>query len=187
VSAFEYVLVMVGVVLTLATSHLLIFLATVIARRERIQGYALHYAWTLLLLVLNLHTWLALWAFHTQTGFPLTQLIAMLSTASLVFIAARVLVPDLPADRRADLRSHYFRIRVPFFAILSLFWLLLLLGPVLLGGTGLAEPVVVHRAVFLGLSVSGVLIRQPAWHAALALFWGIGLASGLLLFHRVVS
>jgi hypothetical protein len=58
---FEYVAVMVTVVLALAVSHLLTSLATMVANPERVRPYWVHFFWAVLLLGLNLQAWLVLW------------------------------------------------------------------------------------------------------------------------------
>lgn len=178
-SAFEYVSVMVGVVLALAVSHVLNFIASLIANPERVKGYWLHYVWTALILAMNLHAWLLLWTFHGQTEFDVTQLSSLLLLAAMVFIVARVLVPELIPDQRLDLRTHYLKIRVAFFSTLSLFWLFPVLGSIVLEGRGFFEPLFLARAFLLGLSLSGMLIKNLTWHGFLALLCGIPIFASL--------
>ena len=180
-SVFEYVAVMVGVVLALAVSHVLNFIANVISNPERVKGYWLHFLWTALILAMNLHAWLLLWTFHGQTDFSVSQLAMMLFLAALTFIVARVLVPELQPDRRLDLRDHFHQIRVPFFTTLSLCWLSPVLGSFVLEGRGFFEPLVLARAFLLGLSVSGMLIKNLTWHAILSLLCGIPIFVSLAL------
>jgi hypothetical protein len=186
-SVFEYVSVMVTVVLALAVSHLLTFLATVIANPERVQVYWLHLLWAVLLLVLNLQAWLVLWTLHGQTAFPIGQVIVMVLAASLIFVAARVLVPELRHDDRVDLRAHYLRIRIPLFATLTVFWMFPFLGRLLFAGGSLFEPVSVARGVMFGLSLSGLAIKQLRWHALLAVLSGVLLVGSLAFLRSTLA
>ena len=180
-SVFEYVSVMVGMVLALAVSHVLNFIATLISSPDRVKGYWLHYLWTALILAMNLHAWLLLWTFHGRSEFDVTMLGTMLFVAALIFIVARVLVPELQPDQRLDLRTHFLQIRVPFFLTLSLCWLFPVLGSIVFEGRELYDPLVLARTILLGLSLSGMLIKNLTWHGFLGLFCGIPIFASLEL------
>lgn len=182
-AVFEYVAVMVTVVLALAVSHILTSLATMVANPERVRPYWLHFVWAVLLLGLNLQAWLVLWTLHGQARWPTGQIVMMLVSASLIFVAARVLEPELPAGACVDLRRHFFRIRFPLFATLSVFWLFPILGRFAFVGARLLEPETLGRLAFFGLSLSGALIESPTWHALLAMLW-TGLLIGMVAFLR---
>ena len=186
-NAFEYVSVMVGVILALAVAHVLNFIATVVSNPERVKGYWLHFLWTALILGLMLHAWLIVWNFHRQLEFPVGQLGMMLFLAALTFIAARVIVPELLPDQRLDLRTHYLQNRVPFFATLSLGWIFPLLGSFVLEGRTLFEPLVLARVVLLGLGLSGLFIKNLAWHAILGVLCGTVIFGSLALLRPVLE
>jgi hypothetical protein len=186
-SAFEYVSVMVTVVLALAVARLLTFLATVIANPERVQVYWLHLLWTVLLLVLNLQAWLILWRLHGQSEFPIGQIVMMVLAASLIFVAAHVLVPEIRHDERVDLRAYYLRIRIPLFATLTTFWFFPLVGGLVFMGSSLFDPTIVARAAMLGLSLSGLLVERLRWHALLATLSGVLIIGSLVLLRRAVA
>jgi len=109
------------VVLALAVSHILTSL--VIANPERVRPYWVDFFWAVLLLGLNLQAWLVLWTLRGQSRWPVGQIVMMLTSASLIFVAARVLEPELPPGACVDLRDHFSRVRSPLFATLSVFWL----------------------------------------------------------------
>jgi hypothetical protein len=182
-NAFEYVAVMVTVVLALAVSHILTSLATMIANPERVRPYWVHILWAVFLLGLNLQAWLVLWTLRGQSEWPVGQIVMMLTSSSLIFVAARVLQPELPPGACVDLRGHFSRIRFPLFATLSAFWLFPILGRVVFIGGHLLEPATVARLAFLGLSLSGAVVRSPTWHATLAIVWA-GLLVASLMFVR---
>jgi hypothetical protein len=106
----------------------------------------------------------------------------MLFTAGLIFVASRVLVPELPPGDIVDLRAHLIRVRVPFFATLSVVCLLPVLRGFVVEGGSLLDPLNVVRGIMFFLAVSGVLVKQPVWLVWLAVLWGTPLVAGLLLF-----
>ena len=181
-SVFEYVSVMVGVVLALAVSQILTFIATIIANPDRVKKYWPHTLWTILLSLLNLNAWLLLWTMHGQSEFPVWKLLTMLTIAGLIFIASRVLAPDLPPGGTVDLRAHLIRVRIPLFATLSLVCFLPFLRGFVVEGRSLLDPLNVARGLMFFCAVSGLLVRRPVWLVWLAVLWGIPLVGGLLLF-----
>ena len=180
---FEYVAVMVTVVLALAVSHILTSLATMIANPERVRPYWVHFLWAVLLLGLNLQAWLVLWTLRGQSEWPVEQIVMMLISASLIFVAARVLEPELPPGACVDLRDHFSRVRFPLFATLSVFWLFPIVGRLVFVGGHMLEPATIGRLAFLGLSLSGAIVKSPTWHAMLAIAWA-GLLIATLAFVR---
>lgn len=178
-SVFEYVSVMVTVVLALAVSHILTSLATIVANPERVRPYWVHFLWAALLLGLSLQAWLVLWTLEGQSVWPVGQIVMMIASASLIFVAARVLEPELRPDERLDLRAHFFRVRSPLFATLSVFWLFPIIGPFLFRDGHVADRQTVGRLAFLGLSLLGFVVASPNFHALLAVAWAVLLIATL--------
>ena len=181
-SVFEYISVMVGVILALAVSHILTFIATVIANPQRAKTYWLHTLWTILIFVLNLNAWLLLWTMHGRSEFSIWQLLAMLSTAGLIFVVSRVFVPELPPGDTLDLRAHMIQVRIPFFATLSLIGGVPVLRGFVVEGGSLLDPLNVVRGIMFLFAVSGLFVKRPVWFVWLAVLWGVPLVGGLFLF-----
>ncbi len=178
---FEYVAVMVTVVLALGLSHLLTSLASMLVHPERVRPYWVHFVWVSSLLALHLQAWLVLWTRRNQDQFPVTQVTMMLAAAALIFVSSRVLVPELSSSRAVDLRAHFFRIRVPLFAILSVFWFFPTVGTLMFTSRAYSDATMLFRFSLMGLSVAGLLIRDPRWHPVLAVGWFTLLVSHLAL------
>ena len=103
---FEYVAVMVTVVLALGLSHLLTALASMLVHPERVRLYWVHSVWILSILALHLQAWLVLWTRRHQPEFPFSQVTMMLAAAALIFVTARVLVPEgFLKERRRSTRA----------------------------------------------------------------------------------
>ena len=96
---------------------------------------------------------------------------AMLLATSLIFIAARILIPDEPSEEPLDLREHYFDVRIPFFAVLAVQWMFPLAGMAAWGGFSLTTPAVFFRIVWLVLAAIGLLVARPSVHWILANVW----------------
>lgn len=168
---FEYVAVMVTVVLALGLSHLLTSLASMLVHRERVRPYWVHAVWVFSLLALHLQAWLVLWTRRGQDEFPVAQVTMMLVAAALIFVSTRVLVPELPPRGSIDLRDHFFRIRAPLFAVLSFFWFFPTVGTLFYTSRSLGDATMLVRFALMGLSFAGLLTRDPRWHSGLAVGW----------------
>jgi hypothetical protein len=178
---FEYVTIIVSVVLTLGFSHLLGSIGSAISNPGRVRPYWLHFVWVFLLLTLHFQFWLGLWGLRSRQEFPVPLIASFLAAASFIFVAARVLVPDTYDGQQVDLREHFLRIRVPFFATLGVFWLFLIGSRMAYIGGSFFEPPVAAWLAFVLLAVFGAYLKREAWHATIALAW-LGLAIGHLLF-----
>ena len=179
-SIFEYVSVMVGVVLALAVSHILTFVATLIAHPERAKKDWLYFIWVLLIFALNVNAWLLLWTMHGQSEFPVWKLLTMLFTSVLIFVVSRVLIPELLHNEQFDLRAHLLQVRVPFFTALTLICFVPVLRGLIVEGLPLFDPLNLLKILMLALALSGVFVNRPAWLWWLALLWGMPLVGGLL-------
>jgi len=184
---FEYVAVMVTVVLALGFSHILTSCGEMVANRQRIHGYWLYVLWAFLILLLHLQAWLVLWTRRVQEEFPVGQVVMMLAAASLIFIAARVLVPELSAQQRVDLRTHFFRVRAPLFGTLTAFWFFPIIGRLLFAGGTMTDPTMLARFALLGLSVLGLVVSRPRVHFAIAIIFSILLVGHLVFISQGVD
>jgi len=115
-TTFEYVMVMVSVVLALALAQLLRALTEVVTNPRR---YWVHALWMLSLVLLIVQIWWAYWDFNATETWTFALYLYLLSYPIGVFIAASLLVP---ATRAADMdwRAHYYQVhRWAFTALLA--------------------------------------------------------------------
>lgn len=170
-SLFEYVAVMMSVVLALAVTRILVFLGTIATPKSRLKISWLHLAWVILIFSTLVLAWQTIWSLRDQPTFHVTQVVMMLCATSLIFIAARILIPEEPAERRLDLRQHYFEVRVPFFLVLAVLWLFPLAGMAIFRNFSVWSPEVLCRVAWLAFAVVGIAVRHPAVHWLLAGAW----------------
>ncbi len=104
-SLFEYVAVMMSVVLALVVARILSFLGVAASGRSRFDLSWLHFAWVFLVFATLVLAWRTIWSMRDQTAFSIGQVVMMLIATSLIFIAARILIPDEPNAERLDLRT----------------------------------------------------------------------------------
>jgi hypothetical protein len=113
---FEFVLVFVSIVVAFAVSDVLASWGEQIRLRRRIRHYALHTAWSALLLFVMMQVWWSLWALNEQTGWTFPQYLALGVPFLTIALMAYILTPNLD-EAEADIRRHYFDISRWFFSL----------------------------------------------------------------------
>lgn len=165
-SEFEYVVVMVSVVLGLGITQILAATTLVIQQPHRVRADWVHGSWVAYMLVQHFQSWWVIWLFREQMP-PLNLItyMVMMGNPVLLYLATSVLLPPR-LTRRIDLREHYERVRGWFFFLfgLSALWPLVTLI-MLLGRIPLIWPIVLVE--FL-IPLTGYLFRQRRIHRLLA-------------------
>ncbi len=170
-SVFEYVTVMMSVVLALGVARVLSFFGAIASGKRHFSLSWLHLVWVFLIFAQHVVAWRTIWSMRDVLMFSVGRVVMMLLATSLIFVAARILIPEEPTEGRLDLRDHYFDVRVPFFSMLVALWIFPLTGIVVFGTFTLSEPTVYYRLIWLGLAAVGLLVRRPAIHWVLAGGW----------------
>ncbi len=117
-SAFDYLIVLISIVLGLAIANVLTRLAAVIAARERVDFYWPPIAWAIWLFFISVQHWWAEWSVrHTRVWSFGTFWLQLLVPVNLFLLSALVL-PEREEHGKLDLGEWYFHNRAWFFAIM---------------------------------------------------------------------
>jgi hypothetical protein len=117
-SAFDYLTVLISIVLGLAIANVLTRLATVITARERVDFYWPPVAWAIWLFFIAVQHWWAQWSVrHTAEWSFGTFWLQVLVPVDL-FILSALALPERDEDGRLDLGAWYFHNRAWFFAFM---------------------------------------------------------------------
>ena len=170
-SLLEYVAVMMSVVLALVIARILTFVGTLATGRSRFALSGLQLTWVALVFCNLILAWQTIWGLRGQPSYPISQVVMMLMATGLIFIAARILIPDEPADETLDLEKHFFAIRVPFFSTMALLWVFPLAGLAIFRTFDVLSADVLCRSAWHTLSIAGVLVRKPAAHRIIMVAW----------------
>ncbi len=183
-SSFEYVSVLLSIVLALGVAHILSGITAVIQHWRRVERYWVFLAWCVLMLLIHVGFWLNLWRFHDHPKWSAAELLYWFLCTALLFITTRLLAPALPLP--SSLREHFSAIRIPFFGGLAAFWLLASTGPVFLDVPWIAphRPYVVAYTL---LSVSGAVAASHRYQATLVVLWGCLYFANFLFFQGSIS
>ncbi|MFL5239668.1 MAG: hypothetical protein ACJ8EL_19155 [Rhizomicrobium sp.] len=165
--AFNYLSVLLSIVLGLAVTQLLSGFAALVHARRRVAMYwpvPLQMAATLLITV---QVWWAMFGMRNLRHWTFADFLIVLAQAIAVYLMAAFITPEID-DARVDLREAYFREARWFFgSILAALAISLLKNRVLFGsfqgGTDLAGHV-----VFAAIALTGFIFRSDIVHKLIA-------------------
>lgn len=168
---FEYVMVMVSLILALALAQALRGLSEIVTSSRRYWPHAL---WLVIFVLFILQSWWAYWDFNMLKSWTITAYIAALISPILQFAAIYLLVP---ATRTADVdwRAHFFRVRRWFFLLGLLFTSMAIFVNTWYFETPLLHPYRLFHAVFVGTWIAGLASGNERFNKVLAVLMMVNL------------
>ncbi len=137
---FEYLLVIVGIILGLGIAHILSGLVDYVQERHRVRWSALQLVWMLVLFLLQVQYWYVM--FHVaDIGRDFSRYLAALLFPTFLYLASGVLVPKVSHDetRVLDLRDRYADNQRWFFALCAMGLITLIVYAQLVAGATTAD------------------------------------------------
>jgi hypothetical protein len=161
---FEYIMVMVSVILALALAQLLRALTEIATSPKR---YWVHTLWVGLLAFIGVQTWWGFWDLNAFERWTTLTYLYVLAIPTLIFMSAHLLVP---ATRLHDFdwHAHFYEIRRWFFSVLSGLIVFATLATWIFLDAPLLHPYRAFQLALLAGAVSGALIASARWHTVLA-------------------
>jgi hypothetical protein len=105
-STFEFVSVLLSIVISLAIAHLLTGVAQAIkAKKVRFQWVLA--GWWLFVFMLCVDYWFSVWRLRDAPNWTLGFVLTWLVLAAITYIAAWLVVPDTDADGTMDFVAHH--------------------------------------------------------------------------------
>ncbi|MFN2166059.1 MAG: hypothetical protein ACK2U9_07330 [Anaerolineae bacterium] len=177
-SLFEYLMVMVAIVLGLSVTQLLRGLSK-IARGH--QPFLPLIAWVVALFYMHIQVWWGFWDFSmvdewTQFGFTFIIVIPC-----MLFAATELLVP-LGSGPETNWREHFISVRVWFYAVLTTFGVVALLASRVMLDVPLNHPYRVVQTLATLSVAAGLFLRKPEAHTWICLVYLGVLITGQVLF-----
>lgn len=167
---FEYLAVLISIVLGFGLTELLAGVQRLAHARRRVRFHWLPLTWTGLVFVGLVQWWWAAFGFRTRPEWNFFSFLLILAVPVLLYLAAALVLPPERPEEPYDLRDHYFGIHRLFFGVMAAATLLevvraLRVADVQAAGLNLAATL---------LLTSLAAVRSPAYHA-------VGTAAATLL------
>ena len=176
-SIFEYLMVMVSIILGLSITQVLRGLSK-IARSSQRSGVVATYG--VFLFALHVQVWWALWDLSAVPEWNFVFFLMLISIPSVLFAASELLFP-MATTADTDWKTHYDSVRQWFLSVLAFWTVLALLETRIFLGTPLTHP---YRIV--QLSILGLIIAAMFLPARRAQNWIAGSILSLLIVGQII-
>lgn len=167
--AFSYLSVLLSIILGLAITQILQGYRGLLLSRSRVQLYAPTIIWSVLLLFFSAQLWWSSFglASHKEWDFP-TFAVILLQTG-LLYMMSAIVLPDIRADGKVDLKAHYYREVIPFFTTALLMLVSSIGKDLMLNGRLPGAANLSFHAFFAALAILAITTRKPRVHLVIAL------------------
>ncbi len=170
---FQYLAVLLSIVLGLGVTQLLTGVGRLVQARGRVRVYWPTLAWVGMLLLIHVQSWWAMFDLRGHQGWTFLQFVVVLLTPAALYLMAALALPDV-AEATAegqvlDLRTHYYAQVRWFFGAAAVVIASSLLRPVVFEGRLPLDADRGVQLVFLGMAAAGVRAGRPRVHEAMTL------------------
>lgn len=170
---FEYIGVLISVIMGLGITHLATGATKLIQHRDKVRFYLPHALWTVNVLIYILLIWWGMfwWSGH-ENWYAYEYLFITFYAIALFFLASMLYPWDM--DKDIDVREYFFRNRLWFFGALFVAWCLDIPETLVKSNADL-RPVPQEYFWFIGLqlmmAVTGLSTRRHFVHLLLPIIW----------------
>ena len=173
-SPFEYVTILISIILGLGITQLVTGIADIIHERECVKLYWPHSLWIPIIFFLLIQEW---WDIYTLRDYDTWRLPVFLFLSLYpinLFILARLLFPlSLSENSHVDFKQFYFKNHRRFFLVVILSAFISALENILISGHG-AEGILFQIIIIIVLSAISIWKIEKEWvHKLVVLSWFI--------------
>jgi hypothetical protein len=178
--AFSYLSVMISLILGLAITQVLGGYRSLMQSRTRVTPYAPALTWSVLVIVMAVQSWWAMFGLRERVDWTFVQFAAVLLQTIVTYLLAALVLPDVSIEAHVDLREHYFDHRRWFFAMLIAVLVSSLVKSIAIDGRLPNDVDLAFHGVFTLFGVVGIASASPRIHATIA-------AAGALLLGAYIA
>jgi hypothetical protein len=180
-SPFEYVSVLISLILGLGITYILTGVAGLIKNWGKLKIFYPYLIWILLVFIMHIHEWWESYSLKSIESWSLPMLLFTILYPIILFILANLLFPETWSEEKIDLKIFYFHVAPKFFFFISLLSLVAILQNVYLLKYGLKDQLV---QIFVFIVFSGLMLwrtRNPIIHTLVVLLLLVLLIGSLLV------
>ncbi len=185
ISTFEYVSILISIILGLGITHLLTALSEILYHPKQLKFYWPHAIWVYFILFLFIQDWIISYQLKDKNVWYFHEVLFVLLYPILLFGAAKMLLPTHSGEEQKDMKSFYFQQYPAIFAIMGISALIsLLFNHILLR----VEPIQQVPIGFLLLLLTLMVFKQPkneVYHKGLALLVFFGSILSIILAREI--
>jgi hypothetical protein len=167
---FEYLSVLVSIIIGLGLTHLLTGAARLIQMRRRVLPFLPTYLWTGNLLLIQLQIWWSAYEERRETEWTFFGFLSFLLLPILISLVSYILIPDLEGEQHEmDLRASFMENRSWFHGLLATAVAISLGRDLLEDGRAALDLDAAFRSGFLLVALLSARARSEAFQLAGAL------------------
>ena len=171
--AFGYLSVLLSIIVGFAMTQILLGFRGLVLARTHIRPYWPSVAWALLLLLIDVQSWWAMFGLRVIEHWTFPAFSILLLQAIAQYMLAAIVFPDFILPEVVDLRQHYRRHARWFFGLLVLLLLASMAKDrVIAGHLPSGANLAVHLG-FLAMSAAAMFVPAEGYHKVFSL---LGLA-----------
>lgn len=159
--AFDYLSVMLSIVLGLGMTQLLSAVGRWLELRHATRPYPPAGIWAAFLMIVLVQTWWSMFGMRNIAHWGFLQFCIVLAQPILLFLMTSLVLPG-PQSEERDLEAFFFRHRTLFFTLLMVLLLVSVSKDLALTGRLPATPNLIFHAVFFAGAAIAVASRRPS-------------------------
>jgi hypothetical protein len=186
VETFNYLSVLLSIILGLAITQVLLGFRGLILTRLKVKLYLPTVIWAGVTLLIAIQAWWASFGLRMRASWTFLGFIVIVLQAISVYMAAAVVLPDISGDSIVDLRDHYFAHRRWFFGFMLSSVVFSAAKEFALNGHLPGRLNGKFHVIFALTAIAAAIIRREWFHEMLApIFAALFLVYITLLFGRL--
>ena len=186
---FEYLSVLVSIIVGLGITHLLTGVGRFLGGPDAPRVFGIHVAWTVNLILYQSFFWWFTFKWADQATWTFGLFVFVLGYAILLFLLTVILYP-VEIQPGFDFRAHFHRRRRWFFYLLAFTGLVDMFDTILKGRENV-DTLPAIGLVILALNIGGPLIAarvgRERFHVFYSIFYGVALVGWILYSQGVLA
>ncbi len=174
-SAFEYLSVLISIVLALGMTRVLAGVGEMLQARIHRRVYWVHVIWIFNLFIYLVLAWWIFYRWRNQQSWNFYLFVFVLISPTILYLPSMLLFPpDAGTDESVDYKAHYYANHRAFFAIFGMFTVVDIADTSLKGIPhllALGKPYVISSVLFLIGIVTAATTQNERYHQFYAIFF----------------
>jgi len=170
---FEYLGVLISVIMGLGITHLAVGASKLVQNRGQCKPYLAHSLWSVAVLLYILIVWWGMYWWSKHVDWRSYEYLFITAYALALFFMSALLYP-YDMDKDIDVEAYFFKQRRWFFSTLFVAWLLDIPETLLKGDGGLRDvpaDYFIYVAIMMSISIVGFVSENRRVHLALPIIW----------------
>ena len=189
--AFEYLSVLISIILALGMTRVLAGVGEMLQARSRHRVYWVHAIWIINVLLFLVVAWWIFYRWRNQQPWTFFLFIFVLISPTLLYLASLLLFPrEGDVDSAVDYKTHYYANHRAFFILFALFAPVDIVDSLLKGVPhflNLGLPYIVVNVLFLAGLVTAAITRNERYHQFYAIYFLVQtIVNSFLLFRTLL-